>query len=180
MPPRPDLAAFTDGQLAGLAAATRDEAAFAELVRRRQQGLRRFLESICRDSALADDLAQETFVRAFAALHRLDDPEAFQAWLYRIGLRQCLMALRRAKTRRRLFAGFQPDPPPPSDADLSLDLREGLASLDLYERAAIVLCDIQGMAHAEAALALDAPLGTVKTWVRRGRARMRARLEAQG
>jgi DNA-directed RNA polymerase specialized sigma24 family protein len=110
MAPRAELRTFSDAQLAGLAAATRDEAAFAELVRRHQQGLRRFLQSVCRDGAQADDLAQDAFVQAFGALDRLDDPQAFQAWLYRIGLRLCLMAMRRAKARRGLFDGWRPAP----------------------------------------------------------------------
>ncbi len=177
MPSRPNLKAFTDAQLAGLASATRDEAAFAELVRRHQLGLRRFLERVCRDGGMADDMAQDAFVRAYESLHRLDDPQAFQAWLYSIGLRQCLMSMRRAKVRRLIFAGFRPEPPPSPDADLGLDLSAGLADLEAHERAAILLCDVQGMAHAEAAQALGAPLGTVKTWVRRGRARLKAGLE---
>ncbi len=177
MASRPDLKAFSYAQLAGLASATRDEAAFSELVRRHQQGLRRFLARVCLNAATADDLAQDAFVRAHECLHRLDDPQAFQAWLYSIGLRQCLMSIRRVKARRLIFSGFRPEPPPSPDADLGLDLSAGLADLEPHERAAILLCDVQGMAHAEAAQALGAPLGTVKTWVRRGRARLRAGLE---
>src|SRR5215469_2267669 len=72
-----------------------DDGAFAELVRRRQKRVRDMLRRLCGDHALADDLAQKTFVRAWRGIGALRDPGAFGGWLKRVAVHAWLAEARR-------------------------------------------------------------------------------------
>jgi RNA polymerase sigma factor (sigma-70 family) len=155
-----------------------DAAAFSELVRRRQSGLRNLLRRLSRDPALADDLAQQAFLKAWRALPRLRSVGAFGAWLRRLALNTWLEHVRAAA-------------PPPVSADPDelagtasvttaeeqLDLDQALAQLSRDERLCVVLAYHEGMSHAEISAATALPLGTVKSHVRRGGERLRALLD---
>lgn len=172
---------ISDIDLVYLAKAAQDDAAFAELVRRHQAGLRAFLRKFTMDAAHADDLAQDTLIKAYRGLAGFAGGASFRSWLYAIAWREFLQDARRNKASRQLAEAFageteRADSLQSSGSDLSLDLRRALARLEDAERAALLLCDAAGMSHAEAATALGAPLGTVKTYVARARARMRAAL----
>ncbi|HXH08053.1 MAG TPA: sigma-70 family RNA polymerase sigma factor, partial [Vicinamibacterales bacterium] len=93
MPP-PDLSALPDGRLAALAAAG-SQAAFRELVRRYERPVLSLVVRIVRDPALAEDLAQDSFVKAFQALGSFDPRRRFSSWLFRIAHHTALDALRR-------------------------------------------------------------------------------------
>ena len=80
-----------------LAAQARDQAAFGELVRRRQGWARSLLRRMCRNDAEADDLAQEAFVKAWERLRDLETPAAFAGWFRRVAVTTFLMAKRRQK-----------------------------------------------------------------------------------
>src|SRR5690349_16578925 len=73
-----------------------DDGAFAELVRRRQKRVRDLLRRLCGDHALADDLAQKVFVRAWRGVGALRDPGAFGGWLKRVAVSAWLDEVRRA------------------------------------------------------------------------------------
>jgi DNA-directed RNA polymerase specialized sigma24 family protein len=94
------LSAASLGQAAEAAvvalAMSGDAAAFCELVRRRQSGLRNLLRRLCRDPALADDLAQQVFLQAWRSLPGLRSVAAFGAWLRRLALNAWLAHLRAA------------------------------------------------------------------------------------
>ena len=177
-----------DIELVTLAKAAQDERAFAVLVRRHQARLRGFLIRLCGDPALADDIAQDTFIKAHAGLAGFNGGGSFRSWLFAIAYREFLQDARKTKAAARLemalkkeAAGLQGQTPEAGGltASMSLDLQQALAGLDEMERAAILLCDAAGFSHTEAASALGAPLGSVKTYVARARDKMRAALSEE-
>lgn len=176
---------LSDIELAAMARTLGDERAFATLVRRHQARLRAFLHRLCGDGFLADDIAQETFLKAHRALATFKGGGSFRSWLYAIAYREFLQDRRRAQAAARVEraleteAARQPDADRTLEASLSLDLRRALAALEEMERAAILLCDAAGLSHAEAAAAIGAPLGSIKTYVARARRKMRAALTAE-
>ncbi|WP_428409729.1 RNA polymerase sigma factor [Hyphococcus sp.] len=172
----------TDIELVTLAKAAQDERAFAALVRRHQARLRAFLVRLCGDASLADDIAQDAFIKAHAGLSGFKGGGSFRSWLYAIAYREFLQDARKAKAAARLEGALKENAAPEAGAlqtGLSLDLRRALSQLDEMERAAILLCDAAGFSHTEAASALSAPLGSVKTYVARAREKMRAMLSAE-
>ncbi len=155
-----------------------DAAAFSELVRRRQSGLRNLLRRLSRDAALADDLAQQTFLKAWRALPQLRSVGAFGAWLRRLAVNTWLEHVRSAPP---LSVAMDAEdlasvPGVSACADAQMDLDRALARLAPQERLCVVLAYSEGMSHAEISSATALPLGTVKSHVRRGSERLRALL----
>ncbi len=166
------------GEDAALVTAARagSDAAFARLVARHQGALRAFLRRIA--GPAADDLAQEAFVAAWTSLRRLKDPAGFRPWLFGIAWRK---AADRARGERRGAARdaawLETTAPAPGVAPADrIALDRALAALAPAERACVALCLAQDWSHAEASAALGLPLGTVKSHVARGRARLLAAL----
>lgn len=155
---------------------TTDEAraAFPRLVAEHQQALRAFLRRICGNCAQADDLAQETFVTAWSRLDRLGADANVRAWLCGIGYRKHLTAQRSERRSREREHAYTCDQPTPSAlaAEERMALEAALAELPLEQRAAVALCLSGEFSHADAAQALGLPIGTVKSHVARGRARL--------
>lgn len=157
-----------------------DAAAFGELVRRRQSGLRNLLRRLSRDPALADDLAQQALFKAWRALPRLRSVAAFGAWLRRLAVNTWLEHLR-AEGPATIALEAAPLAEPAAAAACPAeqqDLDEALATLGPEERLCVVLAYHEGMSHGEIAAATALPLGTVKSHIRRGSERLRARLAA--
>jgi RNA polymerase sigma-70 factor, ECF subfamily len=155
-----------------------DTAAFSELVRRRQSWLRNLLRRLCRDAALADDLAQQVFLRAWRTVHTLRAVGAFSAWLRRLAINVWLAHRRGAAApAESLEATPLPDPVASADASAALDLDAALAQLSADERLCIVLAYSEGMSHAEISTSAGLPLGTVKSHIRRGSERLRTLLD---
>ncbi len=171
----------SDIDLVYLAKATHDDDAFAELVRRHQAKLRAFLVRLSGDHASVDDIAQLSLIKAHRAIADFRGGASFRSWLFAIAYREFLQQKRRDDAVTRISAaaaenGIQTGPA--SFDDISLDLKNALSRLPENERASLLLCDAVGFTHAEAAAALSAPLGSVKSWVLRGREKMRAMLSA--
>lgn len=148
--------------------------AFSRLVERHQQALRAFLRRTCGDWALADDLAQETFLAAWSRIGRLKVGASVRAWLCGIGYNKHLTALRSRARARSRDALYEAERPPGSQASAEdrLALDRAMAELPADQRACVALCLAADFSHAEAAEALGLPLGTVKSHVARGRARL--------
>ena len=164
---------MTESALLALAAAG-DSAAFEALVRQHQSPLRGFLRRLTRgDHALADDLAQETFLEAWRKIAQFRGEGTFASWLARIAYRRYLMWARRRKLEP--LDEDIPDLCPPPDR--RLDLEKAMTRLSLAERAALTLCYAQEYTQEEAADILEMPLGTLKSHVARGRERLRKLLE---
>lgn len=157
-----------------------DRSAFSELVWRRQSWVRNLLRRLSRDPALADDLAQQVFLRAWRSLPQLRSPAAFGAWLRRLAINTWL-----AEARAAAPAGsaYDPEEVPaagtfvPTAAE-QLDLDRALAKLTHTERLCVVLAYSEGLSHGEISAATALPLGTVKSHVWRGTQRLRVLLRA--
>jgi RNA polymerase sigma-70 factor (ECF subfamily) len=154
-----------------------DDAAFGELVRRRQKRVRDMLRRLCGNHALADDLAQKTFVQAWRGIRALRDPGAFGGWLKRVAVNAWLAESRRVPApidddRDAFLAAADPAPSPERGAG-GIDLERALARLGPAERLCVVLAHGEGMTHAEIAEATRLPLGTVKSHVLRGSDKLR-------
>jgi RNA polymerase sigma factor (sigma-70 family) len=160
-----------------------DHHAFAELVRNHQSTIRGLLRQLTQsDFALADDLAQEAFLRAYKNIRSFRGEAKFSTWLYRIAYNCFREDARKRKElvgidERKLEAEQDPQTVDPA---LKHDLMHALQLLPLHERSAILLCCQNGLSHDEAARVLDIPLGTVKTNVLRGRERLKKTLAAWG
>ncbi len=174
-----DLAGLHDLELANLSAAG-GRAAFGELVRRHGSAVRGLLRRMGADASTADDVAQDAFLAAFERIAEFRGEGTFAAWVKRIAAR--LYAKRWRRAARRVLAEDGPgtDPPPPADTDARLDLDEALRALSAAERMCVSLCHGAGFSHAEAAEALNTPLGTIKSHVKRGLDKLRERLAAEG
>lgn len=158
--------------------------AFESLVRRNQSLVRGFLRRLCSgDAALADDLAQETFVMAWRRIGSFEAKGAFKGWLCRIAYTQFLQNRRSSKASSRREEAVMADAATSTDeraaSEARLDLDRVMAVLSPEQRAAVALCYGEGMSHAEAAEALGLPLGTVKSHVMRGRAKVLAQFDGE-
>jgi RNA polymerase sigma factor (sigma-70 family) len=160
-----------------LAAQARDRAAFSELVRRREAWLRQLLRQMTGNAAEADDLAQEVFMRAWKRLHALRETGAFGGWLRRLAVNLFIDA-RRIKRETSEIAEDAPseEVAPERTAGARIDLERALALLSPAERLCVTLNLGEGLSHGEIVEATGMPLGTVKSHVARGTARLRRML----
>ena len=167
---------LTDADLVARVLVEDDHHAFSELVRRHQSAIRGLLRQLTRtDLALADDLAQEAFLRAYRNLRSFRGEARFSTWLYRIAYN----CFREDARRRKELVGIDEtrleaeQDPQTVDPALRQDVMYALKLLPLHERTAVVLCCQNGLSHDEASRVLDIPLGTVKTNVLRGREKLK-------
>jgi RNA polymerase sigma factor (sigma-70 family) len=172
---------FSDADLIARVLADDDRNAFAELVRRNQAAVRGLLRKLTGgDAQRADDLAQETFLRAYRRLSGFSGQTRFSAWLFRIAYRSFLSDVRAKKRLPRVAPALDTDAelpgaeePTGEGALLRHDLTRAMGRLEPEERAALALTYGQDISHEEAAAILDWPLGTLKTQVARAKAHLR-------
>jgi len=182
----------TDAQLIARVVVQDDRHAFSELVRRHQSAVRATLRRLTSGNhALADDLAQETFMLAYRNLKSFRQEAQFSTWLYRIATNAYLADAR--KRKEELLGDRDGDvvseedddaDPAPATGDhargaaLKIDMERALAVLSEGERAAIVQCYHNDLSHEEAAYVLNCPVGTVKTHILRAKKKLAAQLAA--
>ena len=159
-------------------AATGERRAFGELVRRHGSSVRGLLRRMGAQGAEADDVAQDAFLAAFERIAEFRGEGTFAGWVKRIAARSYL---RRLQKERRIGAltAEQVDVETGGgggDADGRIDLDEALKVLGAAERICVTMCFGAGLSHQEAADALNLPLGTVKSHVKRGLDKLRTRL----
>jgi RNA polymerase sigma factor (sigma-70 family) len=158
-----------------------DFAAFGRLVDTHQAAVRAFLRRVTGNYADADDLAQEAFARTWEVLYRFDGTSSLRTFICGVAFQYWRRA-RRAQSRREVRETAYADlsdtqtEESPERAAQRLALRRAMEELPEDQRAALALCLGQEFTHAEAAEILGLPLGTVKSHVTRGRARLRAAL----
>lgn len=157
-----------------------DMRAFGQLVDAHQLAVRAFLRRLVGSYADADDLAQEAFARTWEVLDRYDGSSRLRTFICGVAFQYWRRA-RRAQSRRQAREDAYAEladtgTEPPARAAARLALRRAMDDLPEDQRAVLALCLGQDFTHAEAAEALGLPLGTVKSHVTRGRARLQAAL----
>ncbi|WP_396593259.1 RNA polymerase sigma factor [Brevundimonas sp. R86498] len=162
-----------DVELAALAAAG-GRREFGELVRRHGSAVRALLRRMGAQGAEADDVAQDAFLQAFEKCAEFRGEGTFAAWVKRIAAR--LYLKRKAKDARYVSEIRTDEIAPAIDTAGHVDLDEALKSLSEVERLCVSLCHGAGLSHPEIAAAMNLPLGTVKSHVKRGLDKLRARL----
>ena len=172
-------AGLHDVELAGLAAAG-DRKCFGELVRRHGAAVRGLLRRMGADPATADDLAQDAFLAAFESIGEFRGEGTFAAWVKRIAARLYVRRWRKGAMTDLMAETPEPtgQPSPETETNRRLDLDEAMRTLSKAERMCVSLCYGAGLSHTEVAEALNAPLGTVKSHVKRGLDKLRGRLAA--
>ena len=154
--------------------------AFDVVVRQHHGMVRGFLRRLCDADAIADDLVQETFLKAERALPGFRGDGSMASWLLRIAYREFLSQKR--KKTHALVGDFDhvDDDGAGRRADRTLerDVRRAVTALSDDERAAVAACFFDDLTHEEAAAALDMPLGTLKSHVARAKEKLRAPLAA--
>ncbi|NUP53586.1 MAG: RNA polymerase sigma factor SigE [Catenulispora sp.] len=157
-----------------------------EIVRTHSQRVYRLAYRLTGNQHDAEDLTQEVFIRVFRSLSSYQ-PGTFEGWLHRITTNLFLdMVRRRARIRFDSLGedaddrlpGREPSPERIfTDTHMDADIEAALAALAPEFRAAVVLCDIEGLSYEEIAATLDVKLGTVRSRIHRGRSQLRAALE---
>ncbi len=190
---RQHLSEGTDRELVN-AAREGDAEAFGQLVRRHQRRVYRLALHLLKNVAEAEDVTQETFVRAHAALARFDGRSEPFTWIYRICVNLSLNALRSRKTRRatsaddpevesllidRHSAGANPARSS-ADRELGRALLESIGLLSDTLRTTLVLVCVDGLSHAEAGEVLGCPEGTVAWRIHEARKKLRSMLAERG
>jgi RNA polymerase sigma-70 factor (ECF subfamily) len=173
-----------------------DAQAFGTLVRRHQRRIFRLAFHLVRTGAEAEDVTQETFVRAYQALDRFDGRSEPFTWLYRIAVNLSLNTIRARKATRRQHPIRRPshrgaahrDPAEPGQRScggehrkqLALALCDGIDKLSDTLRTTLILVCIDGVGHDEAAKILGCPEGTVAWRVHEARRKLREYLAGRG
>ncbi len=160
-----------------------NQAAFGELVQRYERRLLRVILRFVRDENLAEDLAQETFLRVYERLEQFDTSRRFGPWLFRIGVNLTLDHLRKKK-RRGLMSLFSeskqdrwPDPgvPDPRQAmDLHQEVRVVVEEIPEKYRTVLVLRDLENFSTSEIAAILDRKEATIRWRLAEARIRFQA------
>ena len=155
------------------AAMAGDRTAFGQLVARHQASIRALARRLARSVADGDDIAQAAFLTAWRRRSTWRGG-SFRSWVCTIASREFLHA------RRAYGSGVEVEEMvgEGGEGGQRLDLTRAMAALEEGERSAVALCLGAGLSHTEAAVAMGAPLGTVKSWVLRGRAKLQKALAA--
>ena len=156
-----------------------DHRAFAQLVQMHQSSVRRLLLRLAGgDRALADDLAQETFLLAYRNIASFRASGKFSAWLYRIAYNRFLQEVR--KKGRQVEVELTETgcviPAGEGLASARIDIERAMTRLTVDERSAITLCFTYGLSHREAGVVMAIPMGTLKSHIARGKDKLRLAL----
>lgn len=180
----PESSRFGDAASAGrsdaalvAAAVSGAEAAFRELFRRHTPRLLQFVTRVLgSSSADAEDVVQDTWLRAYPALVTFRHESSFSTWLCSVGLRAALDSMRRGKRHvtAELFDDTASSPPPATED--RMDLETAIARLAPGYRMVLVLHDVEGFTHEEIGVQLGIAPGTSKAQLFKARRVMRALL----
>ncbi|MEX2472638.1 MAG: sigma-70 family RNA polymerase sigma factor [Gemmatimonadota bacterium] len=190
-----DYAALDDRKLAALAAGGR-EAAFREILHRYERPVFSLVYRMVRDRTLAEDLAQEAFVRAFNAISSYKSSYKFSNWILKIANNHTIDHLRKKKldtvsidgsphatsqeemSRSRMVIASDGETPQEyvENRELGGQIEAAIGTLREEYRTAILLRHVEGYAYDEIAEIMDVPLGTVKTYIHRARGELKEQL----
>jgi RNA polymerase sigma-70 factor (ECF subfamily) len=172
-----------------------DQRAYGLLVLKYQRRIQRLIGRMVRDVDLVEDICQETFIRAYRALHQFRGDAQFYTWLYRIAVntaKKFLLELKNDPTVSESFLANDDDDetswkksePTADDGPESILAAKEIAAvvnaamedLPVDLRQAVVLREIEGLSYEEIAAAMDCPVGTVRSRIFRAREAISARV----
>ncbi|MBP1664723.1 MAG: polymerase, sigma-24 subunit, RpoE [Bacteroidetes bacterium] len=160
-----------------------DHRAFDRLVQKYQSPIRRFLINLTMgDTMLSDDLAQETFIKAYLNIRSFQGISAFSTWLYRIAYNTFYDSVRVKRGYDDLNIA-ELDKKYSTETEYSAEKNDIFAALKLLrkdEQAAILLCYMEDKTHREISKIMNIPLGTVKTNILKGKEKMGKFLRQEG
>lgn len=172
------LSRFEELKLIARCIANDDRNAFGQLVTAYEQGLRRFIFNLCGDEELTNDLAQDTFLKAYLAIRSFQGISRFKTWLYRIGYNEFL-------SHRRANQYIFTDENPPDDdsvspstiTDARLTIEQCISQLSEAERTVVMLFYLEDMPIKRIVEITGMPDGSIKSYLHRAKSRMRLFLE---
>ena len=173
------------------------DSAFRELIRRYERPVFSVIYRMVRDRELSEDLAQDTFIKVLNALDKYDPSYKFSSWIFKIAHNTTVDHLRKkrpdtlslegsphARTQEQAEAtSFTPVDTSGSpeyyaeSQEIGSEIEEAIGELRPEYREAILLWHVEGHPYDEIAEIMDLPLGTVKTYIHRGRNELRKKLE---
>ncbi len=168
-----------DSQLVALTQASNDRCAFSVLVNHHQTNLFSFIYRYTNEKYLADDITQDTFIKAYEKISRFEGKSKFKTWLFSIAYREFLQSKRKESRLQHTLNRFKQNTSQKylSKLDDSIDISNALNYLNNNQKAVLLLCDASGMSHSEASLVLKIPLGSLKTYIKQARTIMQNQLE---
>lgn len=160
-----------------------DPEAFSELVRRHQHVVFNVAYRFMRESSLAEDMAQEAFLKAYRLLKGFRGDCSFSTWMYRVTCSVCLTELNRRKRRNEVEQELQhhtvTSEEPVENPDMPEMIRRCVGRLpDRYVQI-ITLYYLKGISYEEIAQVMNIPMGTLKTWMFRARKQLRGVVEQE-
>lgn len=187
-----DYAALEDREIVSLARSGR-ERAFKELLTRYERPVFSLVYRMVRDRSLSEDLAQETFIRAFNAIDGYDPKYKFSSWIFKIANNLTIDHLRKRKLdtvsldgspdattedelSRTRFTPSSTDESPEEyvvNRELGSQIEEAIATLRPEYRTVVLLRHVEGHSYEEVAEIMELPLGTVKTYLHRARTELK-------
>jgi RNA polymerase sigma-70 factor, ECF subfamily len=169
-------------------AAAGDEQAYGHLVQQYHTRLFNFVRSMVRNDELAEDITQESLVKAYFSLSRLENPASFKSWLFRIANNNTLDYLRKKKLAMvdvddNIRETYVESAGSPEEGALSRarteHIRSAMNKLKPDQRAILVMCDLQGLSYTEIAEALCIPFGTVQSRIFYARKKLKEHLDVK-
>jgi RNA polymerase sigma-70 factor (ECF subfamily) len=183
--PNAERARMTDDSDLALVQRTRagDVEAFSELVRRHERIVFNLAYRFMRDNALAEDMAQEAFLKAYRLLNGFRGDCSFSTWLYRVTSSVCLTELSRRKRRGEVeltpshedSASTEPE----EASDMPELVRRCVTKLPDRYATIVSLYYLQEVPYEDIAEAMRIPMGTLKTWMHRARLQLRKIVEKE-
>lgn len=172
-----------------------DKRAFDVLIRRYQDRIFNFSLRFTANPSDAEDIVQETFLKAYRGIDRFRGDAKFSTWLFQIAKNLCINKFHRGRRRMehrqvsiheseqddRPLLQLESDAASPQDMAISAEtqsqLEAAIAELDPHYRAALILRDVEDLDYAEIAGILDVPVGTVKSRIHRARTELQKKLQ---
>lgn len=159
-----------------------DAEAFSELVRRHEHSVYNVALRFMRNPSLAEDMAQEAFLKAYQKIGRFRGDARFSTWLYRIACNVCLTELQKRKRRSELTTQAAPSAPgmpamQAAQADEAEIIRQCVTQLPRRYAEVITLYYLNECSYSQVAEIMNVPEGTLKTWMHRARKLLREIVE---
>ena len=151
---------------------------FEKLVKKYQSPLRRFFLNLTNgDGDTSNDLAQETFIKAYLHLNSFKGAAKFSTWLFRIGYNVFYYHVKQGKTHvvnddNELPTAWEDKHDKAGAIEKKMDIKEALGILREEEKTAVVLCYMEEFTHPQIAEIMNCPIGTVKSYILRGKAKL--------